>query len=428
MLKYFCLLLILFSFFPFFTRGADFSNVVINEIAWMGTKVEGVESKNWWRYEWLELYNNTDGSISLDGWKVELYGSDIDFVFDLKGIISAKGYFLIVSADKIFSNYDFNYSNLGGKFNNNGQKVLLKNNLGDIIDNLDCFSSKKWFAGDNKTKQTMERKNSMMPGDIPDNWQNSQNPGGTPKTQNSVASANQISSIPENTQAEPTPTPKPAEVKPPPIAPSPSAALPVKEISYLSDIVINEILPSPKGPDSEEEFIEIFNQNNFEVDISGWKIGDTAGKIMVYVFPEKTKISPKGFLLLLRPETKITLNNDGDGLNLIQPNGNIIDKVTYEKALLGQSYNKAPSGWFWSITLTPGKTNIIPEKEKPQKTEEEEVKPPETELFSKKETAAVGEKLSTPFNFPSVLLIALSIAIFSAIIILILKKKISQRT
>lgn len=416
MLKYFCLLLILFSFFPFFTRGADFFNVVINEIAWMGT----TNSAN---NEWIELYNNTSSPIVLDEWALK--ADDGTPEIKLSGIIPANSFYLLertddntipeITADSIYK----------GALGNNGENLKLYNGSENIIDKVNCSAG--WFAGDNSTKQTMERKNPLMSGKTTDNWQNSQKPGGTPKTQNSVASTNQISSIPENTQAEPTPTPEPAEVEPPPIAPSPSAALPVKETSYPSGIVINEILPSPKGPDSEEEFIEIFNQNNFEADISAWKIGDTAGKIMVYVFPEKTKISPKGFLLLLRPETKITLNNDGDGLNLIQPNGNIIDKVTYEKALQGQSYDKAPSGWFWSITLTPGRTNIFPEKEKPQKTEEE-VEPPKTELFSKKETAAVGEKLSTPFNFPSVLLIALSIAIFSAIIILILKKKISQRT
>ena len=46
--------------------------VVINEIAWMGTEIEGVESKNWWRYEWLELYNNTNQDIDLEGWINEL--------------------------------------------------------------------------------------------------------------------------------------------------------------------------------------------------------------------------------------------------------------------------------------------------------------------------------------------------------------------
>ena len=34
------------------------AQVIINEIAWMGTPVEGVDEKQWWRYEWIELFNS----------------------------------------------------------------------------------------------------------------------------------------------------------------------------------------------------------------------------------------------------------------------------------------------------------------------------------------------------------------------------------
>jgi len=32
-----------------------YGEVVINEIAWMGTPVEGIDGKQWWRHEWIEL-------------------------------------------------------------------------------------------------------------------------------------------------------------------------------------------------------------------------------------------------------------------------------------------------------------------------------------------------------------------------------------
>jgi hypothetical protein len=108
--------------------------VVIHEIAWMGTEVEGVESKNWWRYEWLELYNNTSQDIPLKGWKVELYQAELDWALELEEEIPSKDFFLIVSSDKITSDFNLNYSNLGGKFTNSGQKVVLKDNIGNIID------------------------------------------------------------------------------------------------------------------------------------------------------------------------------------------------------------------------------------------------------------------------------------------------------
>ena len=55
MVKFTCYLS-LFLGIPFFVLAEQpEKSVVINEIAWMGTPVEGVESKQWWRYEWFTL-------------------------------------------------------------------------------------------------------------------------------------------------------------------------------------------------------------------------------------------------------------------------------------------------------------------------------------------------------------------------------------
>jgi len=193
-------------------------------------------------------------------------------------------------------------------------------------------------------------------------------------------------------------------------------------------IVINELLPSPAGSDATEEWIEIFNPNDFEVNLSGWKIQDTIGKTKIYTFPKETKISAKGFLVLKRPVSKITLNNEGDGLKLTDSDGKTIDEISYQKAEKGKSYNKTPlesskedltgqtdSGWIWSNNLTPGSENIVPvQKEKP------------LELAEEKGLAAIGEQIPRETSF-SPLLVALGIAIFSGIIILILKRKISSK-
>ena len=194
------------------------------------------------------------------------------------------------------------------------------------------------------------------------------------------------------------------------------------------DVVINEILPAPVGSDIEEEWIEIFNPNDFEVNLSGWKIQDTIGKTKIYTFTKETKISAKGFLVLKRPVSKITLNNEGDGLKLTDSDGKTIDEISYQKAEKGKSYNKTPlesskedltgqtdSGWIWSNNLTPGSENIVPvQKEKP------------LELAEEKGLAAIGEQIPRETSF-SPLLVALGIAIFSGIIILILKRKISSK-
>ena len=377
-------------------------DVVINENAWMGTKIS-------YNDEWVELYNNTDNTINLGGWLLKAI--DGTPKINLTGVIPGKSFYLLertddntvpeISADQIFT----------GALGNSGENLELYDNSGNLIDSLTCASG--WFAGDNTTKQTMERKNSQLSGSDSSNWQTSQNPGGTPEAKNSEQGTINNEQKTEN------------------LTGSSSLPAPLETKEYPPSIVINEILPSPEGPDTEEEWIEIFNQNNFEVDLSEWQLTDTVGKTTTYSFPMGRKILPQGFLVISRPITKITLNNDGDGLNLIQPNGKIIDSVIYEKAPRGQSFNKTNSGWVWSSTLTPGSTNIIPTppqlSEQEPKEEKSETEPSKVEEHgTKRELAAVGEQIPKSSQSLFIFLIALAIALFSGVIIFILKKQMKN--
>lgn len=134
---------------------------------------------------------------------------------------------------------------------------------------------------------------------------------------------------------------------------------PLEVKKYSAGIFINEVLPNAEGPDEENEFIEIYNSNNFEISLAGWKISDSMGSITNYIFPESKKIIANGFLALKRPETKITLNNDQDKLILYSPDGAVKDTMSYNSAPNGQSYNKTASSWQWSASLSPETTNII---------------------------------------------------------------------
>ena len=131
-------------------------------------------------------------------------------------------------------------------------------------------------------------------------------------------------------------------------------------IVYPGGVYINEILPNPEGADETDEWVELYNSNNFDVDLQGWKIQDTAGTVKTYTI-ENLKISAYGFLVFKRPDTKIMLNNDEDGLNLLMPDNRVAFSVNYSKAPLGQSYSRASDTWTWSSILTPGAKNIIPE-------------------------------------------------------------------
>jgi competence ComEA-like helix-hairpin-helix protein len=159
------------------------------------------------------------------------------------------------------------------------------------------------------------------------------------------------------TQQEEVRPPEPAAAGVPPSETSSGEVGP--PTTYATGIFINEILPAPQGADETNEWIEIYNSNNFEVNLAGWTISDTAGTITNYIFPENSIISANGFLVVKRPDTKIILNNDEDKLTLLAPDKTIKDSASYNKAVKNQSYNKIGSGWEWSTTLTPGTNNIV---------------------------------------------------------------------
>lgn len=379
------LIFLLLLLLPSSVLATETLDVVISEIAWMGTE----DSYN---NEWIEIYNNTFLNLNLEGW--ELIAEDGSPAINLTGEILANDFFLLERSDEETVpgiEADLIYK---GSLNNEGEKLKLLTPNETLIDEVDCSSG--WFTGDNKEKRTMERITLTTDGNNPQNWQTSQLPGGTPKT-------------------------KEEGVK---------EVLKEEIINYPSNIVINELLPSPEGPDAENEWIEIFNQNSFKADLSSWQLSDTTGGTKTYIFPEGTTIEAKGFLVFLRPTTKITLNNSEDSLTLAQPSGNIVDKVSYEKAPRNNSFNRINSEWLWSSVLTPGALNILPSsspEEAPIIIEAQEQEAKASLVFQEeKAVAAIGKRIPETSNFLSVLLTALAVAIASGIIIVLLKKRLSN--
>lgn len=404
------LFLLLSSALP---ANAEEPGIIVNEIAWMGTTNSAND-------EWMELYNNTADTISLDGWILK--SADGTPEIKLSGTIPANGFFLLertddntvpgATADQIYK----------GALGNSGENLKLYDNTGKIADEVDCSSG--WLAGNNSAKQTMER--------IFSGWQTSESPNGTPKSQNSAGIATikigaeqktelpPVSSGPVEGQTKAATTDDLAKTKP------------LQVENYPNGVIFNEIMPSPEGADETNEWIEIFNQNSFEVNLSGWKIADTAGKTNIHALPEGAIIGSNVFLVLSRQATQIVLNNDVDGLNLIRPDGKIIDSVAYQKAPFGQSYNKTKAGWKWSDSLTPGRANIISVSQtaqlKSEEKEKSESKSQKTEIFKAEGgLAAVGKNISKQSGSLFIFLIALFAAICFGTIILILKRKIKNK-
>jgi len=167
-------LVLFLIFLAFLAQAVNSLDIVINEIAWMGTEIS-------YNDEWIELYNNSGSPINLEGWILKT--ADGTPKINLTGTVVAKSFYLLertddntvldIPADQIYT----------GALGNTGEKLELYDDSGNLIDSVDCSGG--WFAGDNKTKQTMERKNPQLSGSDSSNWQTSQNPGGTPRAENS---------------------------------------------------------------------------------------------------------------------------------------------------------------------------------------------------------------------------------------------------
>ena len=167
---------------------ASSGDVVINEVAWMGTDSPYPND------EWIELKNNTDQDIDLSGWTLE--ATDGTLSISLTEAIPPDGFYLLertddstvsdIPADRIYT----------GVLGNGGEHLLLKDDNGATIDEVDASAG--WFAGSTSPHYTtMERVNPSRSG-ISSNWAtndgiarngkdaNGNLLNGTPKAQNSA--------------------------------------------------------------------------------------------------------------------------------------------------------------------------------------------------------------------------------------------------
>jgi hypothetical protein len=126
--------------------------------------------------------------------------------------------------------------------------------------------------------------------------------------------------------------------------------------SYPS-LRINELLPNPASPQSDttDEFIELFNPNGQDVNLKGWRLRDSGGA--VYTIGDIT-LPASGYITFMSSETKLSLNNSGDSIDLLAPNGDVIDQSEdYGEAKEGLSWAVVGSSWSWTTSPTPNSAN-----------------------------------------------------------------------
>lgn len=261
--------------------------------------------------EFVELYNTTDKDIDLQNWKLDDIPDAGSTIQTLTGIIPAKGFLLL--EDGI------------------GLKIGLNNDQDSVI----------LYDPDGKIQSQVDYKNPPKGSSymwIDGNWM-----------WNSIPSPNAIN-------IAPVAAPSPIIVSPittSPTTPTNPIVIPVLPKYNIGSVILSEIYPYPSSGD---EFIELNNITDQDIDLTGWKLSDLAKSYTLSGI-----IPAKGYKVYNQAETKIALNNTSETITLTDNYNQIQSTTSYTKAYKGLSYIPILQTWSWTQTLTPGQVNIFTE-------------------------------------------------------------------
>ncbi|MGL5831577.1 MAG: lamin tail domain-containing protein [Candidatus Altimarinota bacterium] len=134
-------------------------------------------------------------------------------------------------------------------------------------------------------------------------------------------------------------------------------------------ILISEIFPAPDKKSSQnQEWIELYNHSNSDINLRGWYLDDQEGGSKPYQLGNTT-LATGSTLLISAEQSKLNLNNSDEQVRLFNSQKQLIDLLEYKKSVNAQSYNliniqnnsKNPLAsetlWLWSSNTTPNQSN-----------------------------------------------------------------------
>lgn len=258
-------------------------------------------------YDWIEVYNATDATVSLKGWTVERYdGSKTKtYTFPDDQTISAKGFFAFYVAKDLGS---FGIGKAGG----------------DVLTLKDADGN----AQDEVTAPEMADGGTSY-GRIPDGgstWKIFDDP--------TMGASNGV-----------------------------DPQLPTEDSNLKDVLFINEVLTKPASKE-ENDWVEIYNSSDNAIDLSGFCLEDSKGVAEKFTIPEGTTIAAKGFLVYSQGATGTTtsftfgLSGSGDDVYFVDPENKLVDHVTTPdfSDAAGSTYARKTDGDAeWTVCATPTK-------------------------------------------------------------------------
>lgn len=165
--------------------------------------------------------------------------------------------------------------------------------------------------------------------------------------------------------------------------------------SASQSIRLSELYPSPK--DGEEEFIELHNFGDIAANLDGWQLTDASGKTFTLSAEAiSTTVAAGGHLVVPQGTSKISLNNGGDSLSLLSPEGVTIDETVYEDAGEGESWSFVSGEWFWSSVVTKGEKNESSAADEEATPEDDSKEEEESAVYETSTAIVLSELLPNP--------------------------------
>ena len=131
-------------------------------------------------------------------------------------------------------------------------------------------------------------------------------------------------------------------------------------------VVINELMASNTNTAADEngefeDWIELFNTNDHEVDLSGLYLSDKTTNIKKWEIPAGIKISAKGYLVIWADEDQeqgalhanFKLSKSGEDVIFADAQSNILDQVNFGEQSDDMSYARVPNGTGGFIMQAP---------------------------------------------------------------------------
>lgn len=342
--------------------------------------------------EYIELHNTTKQAISLTDWWL-VYGQTQVKLSELA--LPAEGYVVLFRSNRTIqvetNGLQMPLEKFPYQLNNDGKLLQLYDAdwaLHDEVYYPKALAAVSWErCGNEWISCTDER-------------------GGTPGGINSCGtSGNETPEEPLEPEEPTTP-----ELPETPITPEEPENEPTP--TYTAGCIwINEVMADPNGLVAlpQTEYVELYNRSDQRINLENWQFiyGDkptlltdyelpAQGYVVLYRSGREIKVDAQGGALPLAKFPSALLNT-GKELSLIDPIGQVIDQITYEKAKAGIAWERSTTGFYLSTDPrggTPGEANSAQTTTSPDEPTEPET-PNEPETPDKPETSTDPE---TPNN------------------------------